>query len=396
MRRVGLVVIGVGAAVVGLATPALAEPTPSPAASAVPGEVVCTVSDPKLVELSGIVATADGYVVENDSNDQASLMRVSFLDSACKLIKSVPYPTNNPARDPKDLALDSTGALWVADIGDNITSAERRDTIALWKVPSGNGVPVIHRMKYPDGPNDAEALLFGPNDVPVIVTKDAGGTARLYQPSGPLQANVKAGVGLTQVGTFKPTRTGTSNLLGASGNIVVTGAATSPDRKRLVLRTYSDAYEWDVTGGDVVAAITKGTPRITPLPGEPLGEGITYSADGKSFLTCSDQAGPSKILRYRPAVGSAAVAGATTGTKPKNAADSKPWYKRLTLPQIINLVAALGVLGLVLVVVGVLGIQLSRRARRKEAGEGKPPADDDAGAAGAPVPVNSSAAPVVA
>src|SRR5689334_1926497 len=98
MRRVGFVVIGVGAAVVGLGTPAVAEPTPGPQASAVPGETVCTVSDPKLVELSGIVATADGYVVENDSNDQASLMRVSFLDSTCKPVRSIQYPANNPAR----------------------------------------------------------------------------------------------------------------------------------------------------------------------------------------------------------------------------------------------------------------------------------------------------------
>src|SRR3712207_6972861 len=52
---------------------------------------------------------------------------------------------------------------------------------------------------------------------------------------------------------------------------------------KVVLRTYSDALEWDVSGGDVLAALT-GKPRVTPLPDEPFGEAITYSRDGKSLL----------------------------------------------------------------------------------------------------------------
>jgi hypothetical protein len=327
---------------------------------------VCTFSDPRLIELSGILALPDGgYVVHNDSNDNQSLIKVFVLDSKCKVVRQISYPASNPARDPEDIAIDSTGAMWVADIGDNPNAKERRRTVALWKLPTGaNGLPVIHRLAYPDGQHDAEALLFGPNDLPIIVTKEGSGTARLYQATAPPEANNTAGVPLKEVGTFKPTRTGTPNLLGGPGNVVVTGAATSPDRRRVALRTYSDAYEWDVPDGDVVKAITTKQPRVTPLPREPLGEGIAYAPDGKSFVTVSDQTGPTQMLKYQPAVGAPAAAPVK---KKAPAPPSRPWYKKLTLPEIINIVAAFGLLGLALVVVGVVGIQMSRKRRRSGA-----------------------------
>ena len=75
---------------------------------------------------------------------------------------------------------------------------------------------------------------------------------------------------------------------------MVTGAAISPDRTRVALRTYTAAYEWDVPDGDVVKAITTGTPRLTPLPDEPQGEAIAYTVDGPRFLTLSDEAGPTR------------------------------------------------------------------------------------------------------
>jgi hypothetical protein len=380
MRRLGLLVIGVGVAVFGLVTPAYAEPSPSAAGPGSAAETVCTLNDNRLTGLSGLVAQSDGgYVVANTSPDQTNPMRVHYLDSKCKLSRSVSYQA--APLDPEDLAVASDGTVWVADTGDNSTNkADRRATVALWKVPTGGGNAVIHRLAYPDGPHDARALLFGANDSPIIVTKDPSGTAQIYEPTAPLQPNVRQGVPLKNVGSWKPKRTGTPNFLAATGQILVTGAAQSPDRKRVVLRTYSDAYEWNVPDGDVAKAITTGVPRVTPLAGEAQGEGIAYSADGKSFLTCSNQTGPSKILRYQPA-SAAAVPVPVAADKPVKKADSRPWYQKLSLPQIINMVAAVGVLGLVLVVVGVIGIRRSRKARRTAAKQGRvnPPANGDDG-----------------
>src|SRR5207237_1393187 len=74
-------------------------------------------------------------------------------------------------------------------------------------------------------------------------------------------------------------QTGTENKLSKIGMTRVTGAANSHDGKHVAIRTYSDAYEWGVTNGDVVGAITRGTPKITPLPNEPQGSAIAYSRD---------------------------------------------------------------------------------------------------------------------
>ena len=56
----------------------------------------------------------------------------------------------------------------------------------------------------------------------------------------------------------------------------------SPDGTRIVLRTYADAFEWDVPDGDIVTAVTTGKPRVTPLADE-FGESIAYTPDGEDL-----------------------------------------------------------------------------------------------------------------
>jgi hypothetical protein len=253
----------------------------------------------------------------------------------------------------------------VADIGDNVTAQTHRSTIALWRVPSDGGDPVIHRLSYPDGPHDAEALLFDATG-PVIVTKELSGLAGLYRPTGPLQPSSPTGVALQRVAEFRPAATGTSNPLGGIGELVITGAATSPDRKRVALRTYAAAYEWDVRDGDVVKAITTGVPRATPLPDEPQGESIAYTPDGKSFLTLSDVSGPTELRRYQPSTqelpapsASASAAAAATVAAATEQEAGPEWQLWLG-------VAALTVGLLALIAFGVLTILGRHRQRRRQ------------------------------
>src|SRR5690606_25078733 len=140
------------------------------------GTDVCVIDDPRATELSGLVATPSGYIAVTDSKPNPDDMAIIYLDATCKVTRTLAYPT--PARDPEDLAVAPDGALWVADIGDNVTSPTRRETVALWLVPSHEGAPVIHRLTYPDGPHDAEALLFSGDGTPVIVTTEPNGVGR--------------------------------------------------------------------------------------------------------------------------------------------------------------------------------------------------------------------------
>ncbi len=315
------------------------------------GTAVCTVRSPLATELSGLVVTATGYVSINDSRDDPRQIRIFYLDARCALTKSVHYPT--AARDPEDLAEAPDGTLWVADTGDNPTATEHRATVALWHLPVDGSAPVIYRLRYPDGPHDAEALFFTPAGTPVIVTKEISGRSGIYEPTGALQPHTTSGVAMRRVGEFSPTVTGVANPLAKIGEVLVTGAATTPDRRRVALRTYAAAYEWDVPDGDPVAAITNTAPRVTPLPNEPQGEAIAYSPDGTTFLTLSDEPGPTTLRRYPVATATTvATTAAAAGPPPAPAVPPAlpPWA-----------IAGAAVGGLTLAAAGLLGL---RRARR--------------------------------
>jgi hypothetical protein len=367
-REVGVIIAGCGL-VLGASSPALAyAPSPSTPAGATgtapAGTQVCKTADSRLTELSGIVATANGYAVVNDSQPDQSKEKIFFLDGNCKLTSQVSYP--RVARDPEDLAIAKDGTIWVADIGDNSQlsggSGSRRTTIALWKLAPGGKEPVIHRLAYPDGTaRDAEALLLSPDGTPVIVTREPIG--EVYVPSGPLQPNTTDGVKLKKVGAFTPQKTNTPNPFQSIGNSIISGGAVSPDGTKAVVRTFSDAYEFDVANGDVAKAVTSGKFRITPLPNEPQGEGITYTADGKAFVTCSDQTNASSLLRYTPVTANPAKTGGGAQV-PSPAADEKSFLSRLTLQDLTYIVAGVGVFGLLMVLAGIVGIRRSRTRRR--------------------------------
>jgi hypothetical protein len=291
MRRVVTLATVVAGLIMG-GPPVAAAAAPGPTPSGDPagrGARVCTITDDRLVELSGMTATGDGFVVVNDSSTQPSRKRIFYLDLQCEVTDTRSYSGNGP-RDPEDMGLAPGGkTLFIADIGDNDGT---RGTVSLWTMPvDGSEPPVLNRLTYPDGRHDAEALLFNGDGTPIIITRELG-KAGLYSPSGPLQPGTARGVPMTKLGEVTWPRTSTPNqyLPGPLAQMMITGGATAPDGSKVVLRTYSDAFEWDVSNGDVIGALTRGRPRSTPLPGEPRGEAITYSPDGGSFLTVSEVA----------------------------------------------------------------------------------------------------------
>jgi hypothetical protein len=362
----GLVVIGAGGA--------SAAPAPSAgAAQAAAGKKICKVTDPKLDELSGIVATQQGFIVINDSTTLDSRKRVFYLNDECTVTKSVRYSGNGP-RDTEDMVLSPDGeTLWIADIGDN---GLQRDTIALWSMPAdGSARPRIHRLSYPNGErHDAEALLLNGDGTPIILTKEVGAPAGIYTPAAPLKADNVTGVPLQRVGQLTaPPSTTSASAFARLGRGTIDGGAIAPGGGRVALRTYTDALEWTVSGGDVLAAIQR-TPRVTPLPDEPLGEAITYSSDGRYFYTVSDMqgrptAGDNYILRYTPAATTA-----TAQTPAADAHDGPSWFSSLTINDITYLVGAVGLLGAILVGLGVFGIMRSRKrppSQRPDGGSGR-------------------------
>jgi hypothetical protein len=254
------------------AAPAAADPVPTP----VP---VCTITDPRLAELSGLVADDQHWYAMNDGGTAA---RVYVLGKDCQVQDVITGPAD--PYDPEDLARAADGTFWVSDTGDN---DEDRETVALISLtPAGDST--VYRLTYPDGKHDTEALLLDGAGVPYLVTKSPLGTADVYRPAGPLAS--PGPTPLEHVATVRLTSTDTPGgpVPGLVGSVTVTGAATSADGTAIALRTYTDAYLFPVTNGDIVAALAAKSVRV-PLPNEAQGEAIAFQPDG-SLVTGSEVA----------------------------------------------------------------------------------------------------------
>jgi hypothetical protein len=361
---------------------AAAAPTPSPTPGAATGGTdvkrgspVCTIADKNAIELSGLVLANGFLYAVNDSSDTPARKRVFKFDSSdCKLVGNpLAFPaTGTGPADPEDLAIGPDGTIWVGDIGDNTGV---RATVAMWKIVDDK-IDGPFRLSYPDGakPN-AEALLIGKDGLPIIITKPTSGPAKIYVATAMPEKGSTTGAPLKLAGEVTLPKTETENYFGAVGRVAVTGAAMSPDKSKIVLRTYADAFEWTVTNGDIIGALTQGKPRITPLPMEPLGESITYSADGTKFLTVSetdrlneDKRKP-EVLSYVP---STQTQTSPAAAAPQAPAAEKPWWSSLvsSTDRLYLLIGSVGVIGLLLVLLGVFGIL---RARKR----GRPDDDDE-------------------
>lgn len=270
---------------------AVAAPAPDP---------LCTVDDERLDELSGLAVDAAGLWGIADDGRRVEIHRLDRAD--CGVVAT--RTARIDPRDTEDLAVGPDGALWVADIGDN---ERERDTVAVIVVPAGRE-PRLHRLTYPDGRHDAEALLVDAAGRPVIVTKDASRPAGIYRTEGPPAG--ERPTPLVRVGELVlPESSTEGGPLGGLGSRVVTGAAATADRGVVAVRTYTDAWLYPAPDGDVVAALAGpgARPVRVPLPGEPQGEAIAFDADGTLLSGSEARGGEPGELRAVP--GAAALAG---------------------------------------------------------------------------------------
>lgn len=258
---------------------------PAPAHAADPAygppSALCTVTDPRLAEVSGLAVDGDRLLMVNDGGEELEVYVLDRgPDRSCRVTSVITSPVD--PYDVEDLARAPDGTLWLADTGDN---ARNRDTVALHALRE-DGQSVLFRFTYPDGPHDAEALLLDGSGRPFILTKEPLGRAGIYTPSA--APSPFASTPLSRVGDLEFTPTGTpGGPLGEIGQVLVTGAALSPDGALAVVRTYTDAYVYAVSDGDVLAALA-GEPVRVALPAAPQGEAIAFGANGRDLLVTSE------------------------------------------------------------------------------------------------------------
>lgn len=207
-------------------------------------------------------------------------------------------------RDTEALSMGPRRTLWVADIGDNNAV---RDSVVVHTIPEPIALaritlePVSYRLRYPDGPRDAEALMVDPVDGRVYVaTKSIGGNGGLYVAPAALI----------------PGETHDLTLVTSVPSWITDGSFT-PDGERLVLLRASplvgtDAVLFDVsrTGGAAPIELTE-VGEVT-LPDQSQSEMITVTLDGRAVLVGSE--GESEPVWSVPLPPAAERADPTTAT----------------------------------------------------------------------------------
>jgi hypothetical protein len=313
----------------------------APAAGAAQeGELALRLEDPRIVESSGLaVSGRHGAVIwtHNDSGDAARLFAVGGDGRTLAELRLA----GAAARDWEALAAgrDDRGrpALFVGDIGDNQAT---REEMAVYRVtePAALGDATVparrYRLRYADGPRDAEALLVDPRSNRLYVASKEAAGGGLYQAPARL-------------------RTDRVNLLRRVAEVppVVTDGGFFPDGRGFVLRDYQAAH---------VFAAPDRLVGSFPLPLQVQGESIAVWFDGGSVLSGSE--GPASDIWRVPVPASALPAPPPT-TRPPVAAPPTGAPAAGGGPSGLGLGPALALAAGVLAALAAAALAVGRRGR---------------------------------
>lgn len=256
------------------------------------GEVPCTRPEPmgvlpaELAEASGLAASRRHPGVLWLHNDSGSDPEVFAVDSTGAVLGRVRV-TGAENVDWEDIALGPCPAgecLYIADTGDN---NERREAVAVYRVPEPDPADTAtlpaerFRLRFPDGPRDAEALFVTP-DTPdarvYLVSKGRTSPVTVYRAPTPLPADT--------VALLEPVARLTDEA--PFGLLHVTGAGATPDGRHVVIRTYVNLRLYRLDDGRLSPI---GDPVDLHLLGEPQGEGVDIRADGTVWLASEERGG---------------------------------------------------------------------------------------------------------
>jgi hypothetical protein len=264
-------------------------PSPGPEASAPPAERSCprvaegtvtgSVADARLDEISGVVVghRMDGVLwVEEDSGNDAA---VYALEPTGEVVAEVTVDgaTNE---DWEDLAW-AKGRLWVGDTGDN---ERERSEIQVYSFPEPSDRNVtsvdatILRLRYEDGPHDAEAMFVDPRDGLLYLIEK-----QLTEPESAVYA-----VPLREV---RPGEVGVLRLVARVPLSIVTAADLGP--AGIAVRNYFTALVFPWSDDRIVVSTLEGKSCPVSLGSS---EAIAQTLDGRALYSISEGVGPP--IRY--------------------------------------------------------------------------------------------------
>jgi hypothetical protein len=268
----------------------------APASNAAQSSGSCTPSGqlvqlPGLSEASGLAASRSvpGRLWSHNDSGQPILFA---LDSRGGVSGQIGI-TGATVEDWEGLAVGPCGnrsCLYIGDIGDNNANRKRVTVYRLAEPEQASGTAAVSEVfhgTYPDGAQDAEALIAA-NGRLYIVTKGETGPVAIYGFPAKLEAG--STMKLERVAEISPK---------ADAQSRITDASASPDGRWVVLRSRSTLFFYraaELFGGKARAASTV---DVRPLK-EPQGEGVAYAGDGTVFLASEGggKALPGTFVRF--------------------------------------------------------------------------------------------------
>lgn len=232
-----------------------------PSSASGEGSGVSQIEDPRIEESSGLALSHVHPGVLYTHNDRGAPPYLYAVDtSGTRAVLDL----NVSALDWEDVASTPDGRVWIGDIGDN---EEVRSSVSVSVIDepdllvSGAVGATTFRLRYPDGPHNAEALLVDPRGQRVyIVTKADPG--RIY--AAPVDLDEQRVNVLVDLGEAPPN---------------VSAGDFADDGGTVVLRNQAQAYFFRRLGGPAT--------RVS-LPEQPQGESVTFTPSGTQVLLGSE------------------------------------------------------------------------------------------------------------
>jgi hypothetical protein len=245
---------------------------------------VIQVSSKRLPEVSGCVFSrrvAGKIWVHNDSGSRAVVVPIDLQSG--KVGKPVELKGVD-LDDAEDIAITSSGEIFLADIGDN---AGRRRSVQLYRFeepgPKDKSVKATRvDLRYPDGPHNAEAFVVAADGSSALIfTKSRSGIAGVYEAKlGDEPAPVMTKVGEITIGGefgIAPNQITAADLVGTT----------------VVMRTYQFGYALDVPPQGKLSDAAKSSPKRFSAPFMIQAEALCLSPDGRTVVTASESRGAS-------------------------------------------------------------------------------------------------------
>jgi len=249
-------------------------------------------SDPQLVEASGIAASAINpgyYWIINDSGNSPAI----YLIDSLGMVKRQLFLKNADNIDWEDITLvknpnHNRHQLIIADIGDNFSVRSfiqlivfDEPTLALQN-ESYIDVYQCYKYVYEDGARDAEAILSDPvsNEIYIVSKREPQvgvyALPALHQQSAP----------------------DTLKLVGRLPFNNITSGSLSPDGQHVVLKNYQAIFYWSRQGNHPLLETLQMPHELINYVVEPQGEAITWNREGSGFYTISERSYADKQVLY--------------------------------------------------------------------------------------------------